>query len=270
MDYKLIALDMDGTLLNGELQLSNRTKDAINAVNKKGVNVVLSTGRMLSSAQVYARELELDNYIIASNGAVIVDGSENIIYSKNINLDKLEVIMDIGKFYDVYYHFYDSNTLYTDNYVKEIVDFYNNRDSRIDYKVIRDTKEIYEIDNLKAYKFIFIDNDINKLDRIKEDLVEIPEITITKSWINNVEVMDKDTSKGLGLKFLCNKLNISKEEVIAVGDNENDLSMIKYAGLGVAMGNAEEKIKKQADFITTSNNEDGVAEVIDKFILKRR
>ena len=156
MDYKLIALDMDGTLLNGELQLSNRTKDAINAVNKKGVNVVLSTGRMLSSAQVYARELELDNYIIASNGAVIMDDSKNIIYSKNINLDKLEVIMDIGKFYDVYYHFYDSNTLYTDNYVKEIVDFYNNRDSRIDYKVIRDTKEIYEIDNLKAYKFIFI------------------------------------------------------------------------------------------------------------------
>ena len=155
MDYKLIALDMDGTLLNGELQLSNRTKDAINAVNKKGVNVVLSTGRMLSSAQVYARELELDNYIIASNGAVIMDDSKNIIYSKNINLDKLEVIMDIGKFYDVYYHFYDSNTLYTDNYVKEIVDFYNNRDSRIDYKVIRDTKEIYEIDNLKAYKFIF-------------------------------------------------------------------------------------------------------------------
>ncbi|NLL80808.1 MAG: HAD family phosphatase [Tissierellia bacterium] len=269
MDYKLIAIDMDGTLLNSKQELSKRNIDAINAAKKKGVNVVLSTGRMLSSAQAYAKELGLDDYIIACNGAVIMDGFDGIIHRQSIDLDKVEKMMDIGKYYDIYYHFYDTKTMYSTNYVKEIVAFYNNRDLGIDFRVLSDIKDIYKIDNLSAYKFIFIDNDINKLKSLKGDLVEIPEVNVTRSWVNNIEVMDKDASKGSSLEFLCNKLNISKEEVIAIGDNENDLSMIKYAGLGVAMENAEDEVLKKADFVTKTNDDDGVAEVIDKFILKR-
>ncbi|WFA10218.1 Cof-type HAD-IIB family hydrolase [Tissierella sp. Yu-01] len=267
MIYKLIAIDMDGTLLNSKKDLSSRTIKAINKAKDRGVNIVLSTGRLLSSAQNYANKLQLENHIIACNGAIIADKSGNIIYSKPLQMNKVEKIMKLGKKYSIYNHFYDSKTLYSSVYIKEVIDYYATRDSNIEYKILENENDIYKQKDLNAYKFLFIDDDINNLNKLQEELNGLPEISITKSWSNNLEVMDKDTSKGIGLEFLCNQLNIHKEEVIAIGDNENDLSMIKYAGLGVAMGNAEDIVKSHADYITSTNDEDGVAAVIEKFII---
>lgn len=268
MKYKLMAIDMDGTLLNSQNEVSKRTIEAINNAKEKGVNIVLSTGRLLSSALGYARRLHLDNYIIACNGAIIVDREENLIYSKPIELDKVEEIISLGTKYNIYNHFYDSNTLYSSHsLVKEIINYYSTRDNNIEYKILQDEKAIYKLENLKPYKFLFIDNNLNKLNQLHDELKSIPDISITKSWKNNLEVMAKDTSKGIGLAFLCNNLKILREEVIAIGDNENDLSMIKYAGLGVAMGNSVDVVKEEADYITLTNNNDGVAAVIEEFIL---
>ena len=267
MDYKLIAIDMDGTLLNSKKEISNRTYNAIQKAKDKGIHIVLATGRLLKSAQFVSENLKLSNHIIACNGAIIIDGSKSVFFSKPMDLNVVEKVMALGKKFNAYYHFYDEGCLYSNTYVKEIVDYYSSRDQKIDIKIFKNDMEILNNKKLNIYKFLFIDNDLQKLESLREELTHVDKINVSKSWSNNLEVMDTEASKGLGLKFLCNELNISPEHVIAIGDNENDISMIKFAGLGVAMGNGEEVVKKQSDYITSSNDEDGVAKVIEKFIL---
>lgn len=266
MDYKLIAIDMDGTLLNSKKEISNRTYDAIQKAKEKGIHIVLATGRLLKSAQFVAENLKLSNHILACNGAIIID-DKKVIYSRPMDLNEVEKVMALGKKFNAYYHFYDENCLYSNTYVKEIVDYYQGRDQKIDIKIFNNDTEILDNKNLNIYKFLFIDNDLQKLENLREELTQVNKISLTKSWSNNLEVMDTEASKGLGLKFLCTELNISPEHVIAIGDNENDLSMINFAGLGVSMGNGEEIVKMQSDYITSTNDEDGVAKVIEKFIL---
>lgn len=266
MDYKLIAIDMDGTLLNSKKEISNRTYDAIQKAKDKGIHIVLATGRLLKSAQFVAENLKLSNHILACNGAIIID-DKKVIYSRPMDLNEVEKVMALGKKFSAYYHFYDESCLYSNTYNKEIVDYYSSRDQKINIKIFKNDSEILNNKDLNIYKFLFIDNDLQKLANLREELTQVNKISLTKSWSNNLEVMDTEASKGLGLKFLCNELNISPEHVIAIGDNENDLSMISFAGLGVSMGNGEEIVKKQSDYITSTNDEDGVAKVIEKFIL---
>lgn len=120
---------------------------------------------------------------------------------------------------------------------------------------------------MNIYKFLFIDNEREKLVKLRQELSTLNGINISSSWDNNLEVMDNWVSKGNSLEFLCNKLKISAKDVIAIGDNENDLTMINYAGLGVSMGNAADIVKNNADIITTTNDEDGVAKIIEKYVL---
>ena len=268
MEYKLIAIDMDGTLLNSKKEISDRTYDAIQKAKEKGIHIVLATGRLLRSAQFVAENLKLSNHILACNGAIIID-DKKVIYSRPMDLYGVEKVMSLGKKFNAYYHFYDESCLYSNTYVEKIVDYYQGRDQKIGIKIFKNDMEILNNKNLNIYKFLFIDNDLQKLESIKEELTQVSKISVSKSWVNNLEVMDTEASKGLGLKFLCNELNISPEHVIAIGDNENDISMINFAGLGVSMGNGEDIVKKQSNYITSSNDDDGVAKVIEKFILCR-
>jgi len=267
MDYKLIAIDMDGTLLNSKKEISIRTFQAIQRAKEKGVNVVLATGRLLKSAELFAENLNLNSHILACNGAIIIDGSKNVVYNNPLDLTTVSKIMEIGRKHQVYYHFYDERCFYSNTYVKEIVDYYSGRDQKIDIHIIEDNIDILKILDINIYKFLFIENNTNKLEKLREDIIQLDMISTTKSWINNLEVMDRGVSKGAGLKILCDKLNIPSEDIIAIGDNENDLSMINFAGLGVSMGNGTELVKKEADYITLTNDEDGVAHIIEKFIL---
>lgn len=273
LDFKLVAIDMDGTLLNTQNKVSERTKKAIEEASKKGVHVVLATGRILTSAVNYSEELGLEKPIIACNGAIIVDKSKNIIYQKSINMDTVSIIMEIGKKNNMYYHFYDKNSFYSNIYVEDVVKFYNTRNAKgkgkeIKVNIFNEINEITEKEDLDIYKFIFLDEDRGKLQNLRNRLSEIKDINVCSSWSNNIEVVDKEVSKGNSLRYLCEKLDIQEKQVIAIGDNENDLSMLNYAGLSVAMGNGEEIVKSSADIVTSSNDEDGVAKVIEKYILK--
>jgi Cof subfamily protein (haloacid dehalogenase superfamily) len=153
--------------------------------------------------------------------------------------------------------------------VEEVLAFYSEGNGKlsIDMTVFEDVEEILQIKDINIYKFLFVDNDRDKLNNLRMELNKLEKIGTSSSWDNNIEAMGLNVSKGEALKELCNKLKISQDEVIAIGDSENDLSMLNFAGLGVAMGNADENIKEQADYITDSNNEDGVAKVIEKFVL---
>lgn len=270
MKYKLIAIDMDGTLLNSNNQVSERTRDAIEKAKNKGTHIVLSTGRVLKSALSYSQTLNLRNPIVACNGAIIVDEATNIIYQRPMDNNLVKEIVNLARAKDIYYHFYDESKFYSHIRVEEVVKFYNegSENTSIDIEVFDDIEEIIQLKNPNVYKFLFIDDNKNKLQSLRAELNRFENIGTSSSWSNNIEAMDFNVSKGEALRELCTKLKIRPDEVIAIGDSENDLSMLHFAGLGVAMGNGGEAIKKQADYITDSNDKDGVAKVIEKFVLE--
>lgn len=270
MKYKLVAIDMDGTLLNSENEISKRTIKAIKRAKEQGTHIVISTGRILKSALHYAELLNLRNPIVACNGAIIVDESQNIIYEKSLDKDKVRDIANLAKAEGVYCHFYDRTSFYSNVRSEEVLKLYNEGSTNmsIDVNVFQDIEEIMDIKDLSIYKFLFIDENKDKLQRLRHQLDELGDINTSSSWENNIEAMGLNVSKGEALKELCQTLKIKPEEVIAIGDSENDLSMLKFAGLGVAMGNSDESIKKYSDYVTSSNDEDGVAKVIEEFILK--
>lgn len=272
MDYKLVAIDMDGTLLNSKNEVSERTKIAIEKAKEKGVLVVLATGRILKSALQHKRDLMINNPIVACNGAIIINEHEEIIYKKPLDKNIIEEILDIGKRNDIYYHFYDEYNLYSNILVEEVVGFYNTPTAKLKglelaINIFNEKEEILTKDDLNILKFMFIDNDLKKLSRVRKELDNMQVLNTSSSWDNNIEVMNKGVSKGEGLTYLCKKLKVDKSQVIAIGDNENDLSMLNFAGLGVAMGNSRDEIKNMSDYVTSSNNEEGVAKVIEKYIL---
>lgn len=270
MKYKLVAIDMDGTLLNSENKVSNKTREALMMAKEQGIHIILSTGRILKSALYYSKALDLKNPIVASNGAIIVDELGNTIFKKPIENNLVKDIVNLAREEDIYYHFYDESKFYSHVRVDEVLKFYNegNNSTSIDLEVFNDIDEIVNNKNINIYKFLFVDENNEKLKKLRSKLDSMGNIDTSSSWANNIEAMGHNVSKGEALRELCNKLDISPSEVIAIGDSENDLSMFKFAGLGVAMGNGDKSIKEQADYITDSNNEEGVAKVIEKFVLK--
>lgn len=270
LKYKLVAIDMDGTLLNSKNQVTNRTRIAIEEAKKKGVYIVLSTGRILKSALSYSKILALNNPIIACNGAIIVDEFHNTIYKKPIEMNLVKEIVNIGEEQNIYCHFYDETRFYSRARVEEVLEFYNegSQETTIDVKIFKDIEEITKSKDINIYKFLFIDDNKDKLQELRNKLNSLGNINISSSWANNVEAMSLNVSKGEAIKSLCHRLGVQPREVIAIGDSENDLSMLDFAGLGVSMGNGDTAVKKRADYITDTNDEDGVAKVIEKYVLE--
>lgn len=270
MSYKLIAIDMDGTLLNDDNLIGENTKNALQKATLDGKYTVFATGRMMKSAMNYANRLNLNKPIISCNGAIITNKDKEIIFGGNIDHDVVRQVDKIARKYNTYYHFYSEDKLYTSNYFEKINEFYN-KDSKGDEIIeIIEFKDVEEIlsENINIYKFLFIEYDNQKLQEIRKELQDLNELNISSSWINNLEVTRNDVSKGNSLIYLTRHLDIDLSSTIAMGDNNNDISMITKAGLGLAMKNGTQEVKEKADIITEfSNNEDAVAEIIEKYLL---
>ena len=272
MDIKLLAIDMDGTLLNSKNQITKNTQHILKKAKDKGVKIVLATGRVLKSALYYSKYLDLESYVVACNGGIIIDNQANVLSKRPIPKDKMMAIMEVGKGFSVYFHFYNEDSFFTNQYVKEVYEYYsssrcNLKGQDIDVVLYKEDSEILIRDDLNIYKFLFIEQDNIKLAKVREKLSKIEGLSLSSSWGDNVEVMNKGVSKGTAISLISNKLGIESGNIMAIGDNENDLSMIKLAGIGVAMGNGNPILKESADFIAPSNEEDGVAYAIKKFIL---
>ena len=267
--YKIIALDMDGTLLNDEKIVTEETKKALKEAREKGVKVVLASGRPIDGLRRYLEELDLmhDNeYVLSYNGCLVQETkSEKIISEKGLKGKDLHYIYNFAKEFGVNIHAFSptrglitpKNSKYT-----EVEANINKIDINVcDFNEISDDESIIKIMLIDEPEIL--DKAIAKLPK------EVGEkYNLAKSTPFFFEVINKESNKGLGLKELADYLNISKDEIIAVGDAGNDLDMIEFAGLGVAMDNGHDNVKEAADYITKSNNEDGVAEVVKKFILK--
>lgn len=265
--YKLIAVDMDGTLLKEDKTVSDITKKSINRALKRGVKVVLASGRPIEGIEKYLEELNLtgkDDYVLSFNGAIIQNTNTRKIVEKNIlkGSDLLE-LYKIGTKLGVNMHAFSAEGCITPKMSKftEIEGIINKIPIKIvDFSKMNPDEDIFKVMMIDAPETL--ENAIRKLPKELYD-----KYTIVRSAPYFLEFLNKKGNKGEGIKLLAKFLGIKREEVICIGDAGNDLHMIEFAGLGVAMGNAFEEIKEAADYVTLSNEEDGVAHIIQKFIL---
>lgn len=272
--YKLVAVDLDGTLLNSMKQISDVNIKAILEAVKKGVGIVISSGRIFSGARTFADEAGLfKGFLIACNGALIKDlKTEKLVYSKLMNDEDALKVIDICHSEEIYFHAYVGDSLFSEKLELSSLNYYKKNQSlpknqQVDIHITPNIEDMFCQGKASASKFVAISKDLEKLSRARRRVEQIKGVKVMSSDSDNFEVVHNNVDKGTALALIAEKLNISKEEIIAIGDNENDLSMLEYAGLGVAMGNALPYVKKAADYVTGTNDDNGVAEVIKKFIL---
>ena len=261
--YKLIAIDIDGTLINDQKIILEETKKDILKVHEKDVIVCICTGRGYPAASPYVRELGINIPLILYNGSRVRMSIDNtLIYNQVIDNNVAKTVFETIEKHNGTCCFWANDALYFNKNDKYTV-FYENL-TKIKPNIITElTDEL----SCNVNKFIWFDTSANLVTIQKSILSTVSGINYFKSQSEILEIVPVGVSKGTTLKKLADNLGINQEEVIAIGDDENDISMIEYAGLGVAMGNAKEIVKDKANHITLTNNQNGVGEVIRKFIL---
>lgn len=271
MEYKLIVTDMDGTLLNSKGEVSEENVSALKELRDRGIHVAIATGRIYTTARVYAKHLGLLTPIICCNGAMVKNlENDKEIYTNPMSKEDCLKVIDICREHGLYFHFYSDDTIYGEKLENKMLYFSEwgktlDEEDRIKIELVKDSKEVIERETI--YKFGIQDDNVELLNRIANVINSTLDVEAHKSLSNMLDIMNKGVTKGKAIENLASSLGVKQEEIIAIGDNENDLSMITYAGLGVAMGNAEEKVKAASDYITDTNDNHGVAKVVKKFML---
>ncbi|MER2130921.1 MAG: Cof-type HAD-IIB family hydrolase [Carnobacterium inhibens] len=266
---KLIAIDLDGTLLNGKHAISNENKEAIKAAKERGVKVVLCTGRPLLGMISFLEELNLresGDYGITYNGGLVQRTNTGEVLSKQtLTKTEIEEIFELSKLINVPCNFIDLEKIYEPPYPKGRESLYPTVMTALPYVPIS-MEEVPEDIAINKAVFCYTQTDLD------EAIKNIPtyfyeKFTIMKSRPILLELMPKSVDKGRGIAVLAHLLGFEASEVMALGDEANDTAMIEYAGIGVAMGNATVEIKSMAQYITKTNEEHGVAHAIQKFVL---
>jgi len=266
--YKLIALDIDGTLLNSKKQITTRVRSSIISAKKQGVKVVLASGRPylgMLEALTFLGLSDTDDFALSYNGALVVKGREQQIISNNFlnGKDALELYylanslgVNILAYTTEYGLITPKKNKYTDFEAEHnAIDF-----TEFDFTKLSSKDEVIKI--MMVDEPEILDVAINKLPKSLK-----PKYSMARSMPFFFEFMSNKSNKGKGIETLAKHLGFNASEVICVGDADNDLEMLQFAGLGVAMGNAEDWIKAHADYVTLSNDQDGVAHVIEQYIL---
>lgn len=268
MSIKLVAIDLDGTLLNSQHQITPAVKDAVIQAKNKDVRVVLASGRPFSGISPYLKELGLDNasdYCISNNGSVIHQANDGTHLIENLlDFADYQYFVSLANDVGVHMHALAQNTMFTAN---RHISHYTVHDA-----YLTNTPLVYcpanEMDtDLKFTKFMMVDQP-EKLSvgigYIPEDAFESYSLMHTSPYF--LEISNKTASKGAALQLICEKLGITPDKVMSIGDQNNDVQMLQYAKVPVAMGNAIDNVRNIAKFVTTTNNEDGVAAALNKFI----
>ena len=272
MKYKMIALDLDGTLTNSQKRVSERNKEALKKAAELGVHIVLASGRPLVGIRPVAEMVglkEIGGYMLAYNGAHIVDGVTGETIMENFIPE--EYYRDIAK----YGSMYEDVTIVTYNHEGAItlddMNSYALLEAKINKVALQKVPDLCKALDGPVCKFLFVGEhshlrEIEKL--IKEKYGDKLNVFFSETYF--LEIVPPRIEKAASLKKLMEKFGIDRTELIACGDGMNDITMIDYAGLGVAMENAQDALRSRADYITDTNDNDGVAEVIEKFILEKQ
>jgi len=271
MSVRLIAVDMDGTLLTTDQRITENTQKAIRRAKDKGIEFILGTGRSTSECQMFYPQLDL-NYSIFANGAYV----ENIktgeeLFRKALSLE------DAKKIYDIYDQYETVMFIQADHWVHARENFpsycmkfpeYREGQAPIDLPYIyeRDMRSFLEnrIADIEKFHVSFMSHEA-----AAEAYDRLSVMPYKVVWCGPyvVEVTNPDADKGESLRLLAEKLGVRREEVMAMGDSDNDSSMVEYAGISIAMGNASECLKSKATYVVPSNNEEGVAYAIERYAL---
>lgn len=267
MIYKMIVLDIDGTLTTSKKDITPATKEALLEIQQKGYKVVLASGRPTPGLARFAKELELakyGSYTLSYNGAKIVNcKTGEIMYEKLLPNNVLPDLYDIAIEHGVGIMTYENDNVVTGT----PFDKYMMLESRINNLNIRYEKNFKEYTTFPTHKCLMT-GEHEVLQKAEEHLKKkynsLLSIYFSEPFF--LEIMPQNISKADSLQMLCNHLGMTSEEVICCGDGFNDISMIEFAGLGVAMENAQDIVKESADYITASNDNDGIVQVIRKFM----
>lgn len=268
MDYRMIVLDLDGTLTNGHKEITPRTKEALFELKRQGGIIVLASGRPTYGVVPLARELELHEsggYILSFNGGRIIDcKTGETVFAKELPVSSNSRIIRMAKEHGVNILTYEDDLIVTPNAGDEYV----GKEAAIN------KLEVKEVDDMEAYvqfpvvKFLMLEEgDFLAMVEPKVKAALGRDYSVYRSEPYFLEILPKGIDKAASLERLLLRLGMNRDEMVACGDGYNDLSMIKYAGLGVAMENAVLPVKTAADYVTHSNNHDGVAHVVEKFML---
>lgn len=284
--YKLIAIDLDGTLLNSYGLISEKNRETIKKAQENGIKIVLASGRTTNSVKSLAEELGGNEYIICGNGSLIYDlKKDEIIYDKFIDKNKALQIIQICEQNSIYYNVYTEDMVIAKTLDNNVLFYHQENSNKPDSKKtkINLVDNIYEyVKNLEGkniLKFTISDKSsiifnsiIKKLRNIRNiDVLDVAHMSrkMIKSGTEEVsleyyytEITSENVDKWNAIEWLAEKLEIEKEEIMAIGDNINDKLMIENAGLGIAMGNSDPLIKEIADKTVANNNENGVAEAL--------
>ncbi|GIO31830.1 MULTISPECIES: Cof-type HAD-IIB family hydrolase [Paenibacillus] len=262
--YKLIAIDIDDTLINDDKEVTPATQKALEAAIAKGAVVTLATGRAYASAQAIARQTGLNVPIITYQGSLVKNlMDEKVLYERYVPKDAAHKLFEYCIQHDLHLQVYIDDKLYAREENQKLIDYCSL--NRTPYYIEPDFEKLIE---QPTPKMLIID-DPDYLDKLIPVFRELlgSEVHITKSKPHFLEIMHHEGTKGHALTFLANHFGVDLNETMAIGDSWNDHEMLEAAGLGVAMGNAIQALKDIADDVTLSNNEDGVKAAIEKFVL---
>ncbi len=272
-EISLVATDLDGTLLLQNKHISKRTYDVLKKANENGVHVVIATGRSFSALPESIFKIDGMRYVVTSNGANIIDLKDNeVIYKNCIDAAQIPKIINFLKGRPYILEVFTGGKAYMS---KSDYDRFKTR--TIDFRPIEyvlhtriPVDNIFEFTQKNCSSIENININFDRLSdkpKVHEELLKFDNITVTTSFDFNLEIGGNTTSKGDALNFLTQMLGLTSKNVLSIGDNPNDSSMLGFSEIAVAVENAHEDIIKLADHITSSNDEDGVAKAVEKFVL---
>ena len=289
--YKFVAIDLDGTMLNHYGEISEKTKEIVKKCIEKGIEIVLASGRPIDSMKTIAEELGIKGYFIAGNGALVYDiKNDKVIYENCIKKEKVLEIIKICEENSIAYNVYTEKVILTPNLKFNVLYYYKENlkreeDKKTNISIIGDMYEyVKQMKEEKFLKITICDENSSIFHSIIKKIKEINEIEVldiehmSRKIIQQgteeipveyfyTEISENNVDKWNAIKFLIEQLHIQTEEVMTIGDNINDKKMIENAGMGVAMKGSTPEIIKIAKEVTDTNDNDGVAMALEKYIL---
>ena len=260
---KLVATDIDGTIFIPEKEFTQGVKNCISRLNTAGIKVVLVTGRMNAAAARIAKDLGLDTPVVSYQGGLVVENGKTL-YERYLTEDQTARILDWAKEENIHINLYNDDILYSESDCYEIQRYCNNLHTE------HTVKKFSEIKKDKINKLLAIDySNPDRITRYEKELQEIfPDLYIVKSTPYFLEFSDPEASKKCAVEFLQHYWGLKKDEILTIGDQNNDIALLQAGGIKVAMGNATDELKEIADYITDSVYEDGFVRAMEKFCLK--
>lgn len=258
---KLVATDIDGTILIPEGNFTEGVKKCIKELCQKGIKVVLVTGRMNAAAELIAQDLGLDTPVISYQGGLVKYNGETL-YKRCLTEEQAQRVIDWAKSENIHLNLYNDDILYSESKCSEIERYCNNLHTK--YTI----KSFCDVEKNSVNKLLAIDyNHPEKIDKFEKELPKVfPDLYIIKSTPYFLEFSNKEGSKYCAVKFLQKYWGIDEAETLTIGDQNNDIALLKAGGIKVAMGNATEELKSIADYITDTVYNDGFKKAMEKFI----